>query len=1259
MYTVKFDRGVEVHLPDNFEIFSEPKDAATRLRRMPQQFPGAIPMPQTATETVEQDAVIRALRDAEMEVVQTVVIAPKSQDSSKTRMAQPTHPAELVVDLTYDEEAVVLIEQDGMYLWKYPDESEDFSGTRKRGENIEAFQKRLRFRIDINPEPGSEATTRNIFGKILEFGINPIKTYILKFIARHAVNSALSLIEKDITPKLVKLKTTDPGEWYEIDNMKNLDLQSVPQPPRILLFVHGTFSSTIGAFGALGTMPWGIEFLQSCIENYDAVLGFDHLTLREDPLENAQQLLNLLSEYEGDELLIDIITHSRGALVVRTLIEKLLPESGKSVFKINRVVFAASTNEGTLLAQPVNWEKLIDLYTNLAAGTSRVIGMVAPQAKIVTTILSEVIKNLGSFVKYCAISAIKDRLVPGLAAMDPSGDFIKDMNLIQAGQPGIDNSYYCIITSDFKPSLMGDHEPRELPKRLLSLIAGGFINQLIKESNDLVVNTSSMGAIDLKYGNFIKDKFEFGVNAQVYHTNYFTRPEVTNVLTRWLKLTSAKPKSPTKSASRNIGNKIRIILPELPVSAINKNLTVNADSDIMLFDTQDQVQDLGAKMIKHAPSYVVLRREYNGHKLNYAFKGEEVLDMINNYNQPGSSVLDAFNLHEINSSGEETITGTTIKDIQINTNMPSEYRKVVIDDDTPIGVIDKVKLPDAFQLAAMAKEIDQNDTRSQILRRRIMPSFTNMGTQTDVKVKPKQQQQEDETGPAEPPVPIFYMHAEMNPEIKTGKTVDLVVTVSRDIIEKVSTEVSQKGTFLADTNKRLIISVIAKKNVEIVDESGGRAEIDLPGKEPEEIYFSVKGTEVGQGELWVIARQGQVPLLKLILRPQIAAAPDLDTQKISLSADAIPQEGLIYPRNQLWVEEVNTFEGVIYRYTVFFQGVRVTQRLVSKPIKGNRETYISELYETIEKRWISSMKDSEKFQQELRAFGAELFDELIPAELQKTLWDKRNDFDSIQVVSSEPFIPWELIHLKDPAKKGMPDEVKFLGQMGLVRWLEGAGKDGWAPEEIKLRTGMVKYVIPDYPHPDYKLPQAQLEKKYLENKFQATAINPDSADVRDCISKPGQFDVLHFACHGAAESNNITNACLLMAGRVEDNKYITDLFTETTAKTFSDLVAEDNTPMVVLNACQVGKLGYKLTGIGGFANAFLSAGAGAFVGALWSVDDGSARIFTQTLYEALTTGDKNLAEAATEARETARQAKEATWLAYVVYGNPNLKINCM
>ena len=93
----------------------------------------------------------------------------------------------------------------------------------------------------------------------------------------------------------------------------------------------------------------------------------------------------------------------------------------------------------------------------------------------------------------------------------------------------------------------------------------------------------------------------------------------------------------------------------------------------------------------------------------------------------------------------------------------------------------------------------------------------------------------------------------------------------------------------------------------------------------------------------------------------------------------------------------------------------------------------------------------------------------------------------------------------------------------------------------------------------------------------------------------------------------------------------------------------------MINACQTGRSGNALTGMGGFAQAFLRGGAGAFVAPLWSVGDWPARIFTEALYTELLKG-KPLAKATTLARKQAGLAGDSTWLAYAVYGHPNLKI---
>jgi len=121
--------------------------------------------------------------------------------------------------------------------------------------------------------------------------------------------------------------------------------------------------------------------------------------------------------------------------------------------------------------------------------------------------------------------------------------------------------------------------------------------------------------------------------------------------------------------------------------------------------------------------------------------------------------------------------------------------------------------------------------------------------------------------------------------------------------------------------------------------------------------------------------------------------------------------------------------------------------------------------------------------------------------------------------------------------------------------------------------------------------------------------------------------------------------------------YVTDPLPSRLIRQEGNLAGPDDAvrPLVVLNACQVGRAGLQLTSIGGFADAFIHAGAGSFVSSLWAVGDEPAASFTTEFYRRLKAG-ATIAKASVAAREKARAAGDATWLAYVVYAHPDAKL---
>ena len=502
-------------------------------------------------------------------------------------------------------------------------------------------------------------------------------------------------------------------------------------------------------------------------------------------------------------------------------------------------------------------------------------------------------------------------------------------------------------------------------------------------------------------------------------------------------------------------------------------------------------------------------------------------------------------------------------------------------------------------------------------------------------------------------LPFLYVHADMDDFVIINHTATLDVEVSRELNDWYISEASKTGKIEINETRKLLIQVIPKANFDTVGED--RVEIEVSTLEnPTHFYFDLKATYLGDGEVWVVARQNQIPLTTLKLKPKIVQRrADIQGLNKTVQKKTLFNPPLLAaPPHKLSIIERFHGQKVSYRYELESPTLDIMAWYESDVIGIDRNEYIKNLYQQIEERWINSQEDVDDFAAELRAFGGQLLDELFPEKLQKVLWEHRDDINSIMVVSTEPFIPWELVHLKPPGQHHLPNEVRFLGQMGLVRWLYDVG---WPPTLIKIRPGQVYYVIPHYPLRNYQLLEAEQESDFLEDKFQAVPVEPQPMPVRRLISHPNQFDLLHFACHGAAEHDRPLSTKLLLEGRMEEREYCEAYLSVTTVGQHTNLNTLDNRPMVVLNACQVGRSGYNLTGVSGFAQAFLNGGAGAFVGPLWSVGDTPARIFTETLYSQLLEGQE-LAQATTTARHAAQETGDATWLAYAVYGHPNLKL---
>lgn len=175
-----------------------------------------------------------------------------------------------------------------------------------------------------------------------------------------------------------------------------------------LLLCHGTFSSTKSAFKGILEDS---EFLTSLYNKYDDILAWDHYTLSKKPAENANELLNKLSRQEN--VTLDIICHSRGAVVVRNLLEN--PRNKRKLsdhgITIGKVIFVAGACLGTQLASPRNTSGIFRRLNFLTWFFGNSIGSFTRAFLIIVKLLTT------GFQK-----------IPGIEAMDPTGQEIAKLN---------------------------------------------------------------------------------------------------------------------------------------------------------------------------------------------------------------------------------------------------------------------------------------------------------------------------------------------------------------------------------------------------------------------------------------------------------------------------------------------------------------------------------------------------------------------------------------------------------------------------------------------------------------------------------------------------------------------------------------------------------------------------------------------------------------------------------------------------------------
>jgi pimeloyl-ACP methyl ester carboxylesterase len=451
--------------------------------------------------TREKTLLDEALAETELEDRHSIILEAPTPTPTAARSSGSEIPDDEIELRVESSEAtvqfVVYADEDGVLSLHFPERrmgAEKAPGRAARGSRIDFYRIRLR------RAGGNSGGSRGIIGAAAHKLIKIIVGKALEGAARLGEFAAVRLWERKARSDQ-GFHSGDVSRFLSLPPLRFSDWQ-VLSDKRSLLFIHGTTSTTWGAFDGIKGFPAYAAHLWNKYEG--RVLGFDHHTLTKKVAENV------IDFYEGitspGTYEFDVVAHSRGGLVARAIAEMSDEDISVSAgrtwsrpkdvnVKFRRIVFVGTPNNGTDLADPKNLPTTLDRLANAVH--------LLPDAPL--TIALGAILAAAAYVSETGLTAI-----PGLVEQAPGSQLLRTLNVVRT--PRIDSAFYRGIEAEFRPT-------GGIGKALLNK---GLDRAFHEQANDIVVPTlgvSLIGSSGLPEGRVKKFSHDDGV----YHTSFFSK----------------------------------------------------------------------------------------------------------------------------------------------------------------------------------------------------------------------------------------------------------------------------------------------------------------------------------------------------------------------------------------------------------------------------------------------------------------------------------------------------------------------------------------------------------------------------------------------------------------------------------------------------------------------------------------------------------------------------------------------------------------
>ncbi|HKJ54726.1 MAG TPA: hypothetical protein VJ978_01950 [Nitriliruptoraceae bacterium] len=402
-------------------------------------------------------------------------------------------------------QVLMAVHEGGVISWHAPRPKATSGGATRGGESV-------RFRVDL-PElgapvdeaardDGDDPTTRGLIGMAGRVLLKALVFPIAKEVAGRATRSLVHKWEAEHRPNGLRWfgPSDDPRRGTAVDSSGIGELAQ----GRALLLVHGTFSTSATGFGQLSD-----EVVGRLARAYDGRLfTFEHPSVATSADENLAWLRDHLDG--APRLDLDVVTHSRGGLVGRLLAGGLgeVPE-----LTVNTLVFGATPNHGTLLAQPDHVVAFLDRATTL-------LNLAPPGA---ADIVQAALEGILVGVKAIVAGALEH--LTGLTGMNPDSPWLQDLNARSAA-----------ATSTTFRAIAANFEPTGALRRAIKMrVQDEVVDRVMGNAdNDTVVPTIGVTGTTADPTALVADPLVYAAGDGVHHSNIFAARRTHEALEEWL-----------------------------------------------------------------------------------------------------------------------------------------------------------------------------------------------------------------------------------------------------------------------------------------------------------------------------------------------------------------------------------------------------------------------------------------------------------------------------------------------------------------------------------------------------------------------------------------------------------------------------------------------------------------------------------------------------------------------------------------------------